>query len=96
MSVRLVVSITAKPGKGAELAKAFDDRAKITTKEDGCLQFEIFRGLDNPDRMVLLELWRDQAALDVHAQLLKDKFPALAPELRQLMEREDYTYTKRA
>ena len=95
MSVRLVVSITAKPGKGAELAQAFRERAKETTKEDGCMQFEIFRSAEHPDRLVMLELWRDQAAFDAHAKLNTTK-PPLAPELRLSAEREDYTYTRTA
>ena len=93
MSVRLVVSITSKPGKGAELLQAFRNRARETTKEDGCLQFEIFQSGEHPDRLLMLELWRDQAALDAHAKGLKGR-PPLAPDLRLVMEREDYTYTK--
>ena len=36
-------------------------------KEDGCQQFEIFQSALNPDKLVLLELWESQAALDAHA-----------------------------
>ena len=93
MPVRLVVSIAAKPGKGADLAQAFRERTRETTREDGCMQFEIFRSAEDPDRLVMLELWRDQAALDAHAALNKTK-PPLAPELRERAEREDYSYTR--
>ena len=36
MSIRLVVTFTAAPGKGAELAKAFEKRAAECRKEPGC------------------------------------------------------------
>jgi len=94
MEIRLVVTITAKPGKGAELARAFSQRAIDTRKEDGCNQFEAFVSADDADKVVILERWRDQAALDAHAQLLKTSYPPLVPELRERMEREDYRYAR--
>ncbi len=94
MSVRLVVHITAKPGKGAELARAFSQRAIDTRKEDGCIQFEAFVSADDPDRVAVLEHWRDQAALDAHAQLLKTHYPPLVPELRAELIREDYSFNR--
>lgn len=94
MEIRLVVTIEAIPGKGAALARAFSERAIETRKEDGCHQFEAFTSADNPDRVVVLERWRDQAALDAHAQLLKTLYPPLAPELRASLQREDYAYAR--
>jgi quinol monooxygenase YgiN len=69
MSIRLVVTITAAPGKGAELAQAYKARCAECMKEPGCEQFEIFQGVADPDRLTLLERWADKAALDVHAKL---------------------------
>ncbi len=94
MSVRLVVHITAKPGRGAELAQAFSKRAVDTRKEDGCIQFEAFVSADDPDRVAVLEHWRDQAALDAHAELLRIHYPPLVPELRAELIREDYSYNR--
>jgi quinol monooxygenase YgiN len=93
MSVRLVVTISAVPGKGTELAQAFVGRCAECMKEPGCEQFEIFQSMANPDRLALLERWTDQAALDVHAKLNATR-PAMRPELRQDSEREDYTYSR--
>ena len=91
MAVRLVVSITAAPGKGAELAQAFKPRCAECMQEPGCEQFEIFQSAVNPDRLALLERWTDQAALDAHAKLNATR-PPLRPELRASSEREDYAY----
>jgi len=94
MSVRLVVSITAAPGKGAELAQAYKQRCAECMKEPGCEQFEIFQSLVDPDKLALLERWSDQAALDTHAKLNATR-PALRPELRAGGgEREDYEYRR--
>src|SRR4029434_3819533 len=81
MAVRLVVTITAAPGKGAELAQVHKASCAEDEKEPGCEQFEIFQSVANPDRLALLERWADQAALDVHAKLNATR-PPLRPELR--------------
>jgi len=93
MAVRLVVTITAAPGRGHEFAQAFKVRCEESRREPGCQQFEVFQSVGNPDRFALLELWDDQAALDVHAKLNTTK-PPVRPELRQGSEREDYTYNR--
>ena len=94
MAVRLVVTITAAPGKGAELAREYRGRCTDVMAEPGCLQFEVFQSALDPDKLVLLELWRDQAALDVHAQVNTTRAP-LPPGLRAGSgEREDYEYKR--
>ncbi len=92
MTVRLVVTITAAPGKGAELAQAFKGRCAEVMQEPGCEQFEIFQSALNPDKLVLLELWEDQAALDVHAKVNTTRAPMPAGLRAGAGEREDYEY----
>jgi quinol monooxygenase YgiN len=97
MPVRLVISLQAQPGKGAELLRAMEQRCVEVRKEPGCQQFEVFQSGNNPDNLCLLELWADQAALDVHAALNASRpaNPALA-ELRAggPGTREDYEYNR--
>jgi len=97
MPVRLVITSHAKPGKGTELARAMADRCRAVQQEPGCQQFEVFQSALDPDTLIVLELWADQAALDVHAQLnaTRPPNPALA-ELRAdgVRPREDYVYNR--
>jgi len=97
MPVRLIITMQAKPGKGAELAQAMAGRCREVQQEPGCQQFEVFQSALDPDRLILLELWADQAALDVHAQVNASRppNPALA-ELRaaSTIPREDYEYNR--
>jgi len=94
MQVRLVVTITAAPGKGGELAAIYRGRCADVMREPGCEQFEVFQSAVDPDKLVLLELWKDQAALDVHAQVNLTRAP-LPPGLRVGGgEREDYAYNR--
>lgn len=94
MAIRLIVSISAAPAKGAELARLYKSRCAEIMKEPGCEQFEVFQSVIDPDRLTLLERWTDQAALDAHAQLNATR-PPLPAELRLgPAEREDYVYNR--
>jgi quinol monooxygenase YgiN len=94
MAVRLVVTITAMPGKGADLAQAFKARCADVMSEPGCEQFEVFQSVLDPDKLVLLELWKDQAALDAHAKVNATRAPLPAGLRLGAGEREDYEYAR--
>jgi len=94
MAIRLIVTITAAPAKGSDLAQRYRSRCAEIMNEPGCEQFEVFQSVVNPDRLALLERWTDQAALDVHARFNSTRPPPL-PELRVgKTEREDYEYNR--
>jgi quinol monooxygenase YgiN len=94
MSVRLVISMEAAPGKGAELLKAMEARCVLSRTDKGCLQFEAFQSGNNPDKLALLELWETSEDLAAHAKLQAQRPPL--PEGLRLGggEREDYTYNR--
>jgi quinol monooxygenase YgiN len=94
MAVRLVVTFHATPGRGGELAQAMKARCEVSQQDAGCEQFEVFQSVFDPDKLVLLELWKDQAALDAHAKLQTLR-PPLPEGLRLgAGEREDYAYNR--
>ena len=97
MSVRLIVTMNAQPGKGTDLLAEMEKRCVEVRKEPGCEQFEVFQSGNNPDKICLLELWADQAALDVHAQ--KNASAPPNPRMAELraegvVPREDYEYNR--
>ena len=94
MAIRLVVTITAAPGKGTELAQAYKARCLQVMQEPGCEQFEVFQSVVNPDRLTLLERWVDQAALDTHARVNQSRTPLPAGLRGGAGEREDYEYNR--
>lgn len=94
MAIRLVVTITAAPGKGTELAAAYKARCAQIMQEPGCKQFEVFQSVLNADRLTLLERWVDQAALDAHAKVNQSRPPLPAGLREGAGEREDYAYKR--
>lgn len=61
--IRLAVqsNVASKERVEAALAAAKDIRA-----EEGCLQYELFRGIEFPENVAQLELWESEAAYDAH------------------------------
>ncbi|HEY3796810.1 MAG TPA: antibiotic biosynthesis monooxygenase [Caulobacteraceae bacterium] len=94
MAVRLIISINAAPGKGAEFAAAFAGRCKEVMTEPGCLQFEVFQSALDPDKLTLLELWEDEEALAVHGKANANRAPLPSGLRGTGGGREDYTYNK--
>ncbi len=66
MAIRLVVTFTAQPGKAQDFADAFKPVMEITHAEKGCEQYQLFRALDDADKLVLLERWTSAEDLDAH------------------------------
>jgi len=95
MSVRLVITINAAPGKGAEFAEAFKGRCEEVMTEPGCEQFEVFRSALDPDKLVLLELWKDEAALEAHGKMNATRAPLPSGLRGTGGGREDYVYNPR-
>jgi quinol monooxygenase YgiN len=89
-----VITVEAEPGKGAELASVMRDYCNRAAAEEGCEQFELFVSADDPDRLVVLERWADQAALDAHAERNAAQPPSIPAGLRKGGEREDYEYRR--
>ncbi len=66
--LEMTAHITAKPGKGRELKAALKEVVELTKKEPGCLEFRIFEDLENPEKFVLWEVFRDRQALVEHIE----------------------------
>ena len=59
-------SATAAPGHRRELVDAARAVTAATRADDGCLSYTFAADLGDPDVIVSVEVWRDQAALDAH------------------------------
>jgi quinol monooxygenase YgiN len=95
MSVRLIITLNAAPGMGAEFAEAFVERCREVMTEPGCEQFEVFRSALEPDKLVLLELWESEAALAEHAKMNQTRAPMPAHLRGGGATREDYIYSRK-
>src|SRR5438045_9174558 len=99
MSIRLVVHITAKPGRGPEFARIYNARCAEIRKRAGCIEHQIYQDLSDPDNFVQLELWSSQEALDAHLELNRTNgpWPGVAEVRAEApYSREDYVSNRTA
>lgn len=65
---KFIITIQLRPGtRDAILARAPDVQA-LTRAEPGCLSYDFFTCTDDPDRLVFVETWKDEAAHAFHMQ----------------------------
>ena len=75
MPVRLVVTFNVLPGRADDFIAAWPDRIKEVHEEPGCDQYELFRAVDRPDAVVLLEMWSSTETLQAHAEMNQKRTP---------------------
>jgi quinol monooxygenase YgiN len=81
MAVRVIVAIDALPGKGGELARLRKAHHEEIRKEPGCEQFDLFQNTEDPDKLLLVERWTDEASLAAHSERNKTR-PQVGTDLR--------------
>ncbi|WP_439859755.1 putative quinol monooxygenase [Pseudomonas sp. MBLB4136] len=62
----LIVTLIARPGQAAAVEAALRLLIPSSQAEAGCLQYNLHRHRDNPQRFSMIEQWQDRAALDAH------------------------------
>ena len=67
-TIILHCTYTCKSGMAGPFVKALKDSGaqESVRAEDGCLQYDYHISCEAPDTVVLLEQWRDAAALEQH------------------------------
>ncbi len=63
--IMTVVEYEVKPQHRNAFIDVAKGHAERSRAQDGCLQFDVLRAVDD-NRVLLVEAWRDQAALDAH------------------------------
>ena len=66
--IQLIARYVISPGKEDEVNRLLGELATASRGEAGNVSFEAFAGLDDPRRIVLLERYRDAAALAAHRE----------------------------
>lgn len=56
----------ARAGRRSELVAAAAQVAQASRDDDGCLSYGFYNDIEEPDTLLSLEVWRDEAALAAH------------------------------
>jgi len=67
--IMIVVEFEVKPEHRDAFIELIKGHAQRSRAEDGCQQFDVLLPQEDQRRVLLVEAWRDEAALDVHIKL---------------------------
>ena len=68
MSIAVNLYYTGQNGSARRFAEEMErsGTADLIRREDGCERYAYFLPLDDPETVLLIDIWRDQAAIDRH------------------------------
>lgn len=68
MSITVNLYYTGKDGNARKFAQEMEESgtAEAIRREDGNLKYEYFFPMQDPETVLLIDSWRDQAAIDAH------------------------------
>ena len=83
--IGLIAKLKVQPGRGAEFEKAFKPLSDIVNSdaEPGAVLYKLCKTRSDPDTYVVMELYRDQAAVEEHPKTRH--FTELWPTLQPLL-----------
>jgi len=93
MSFVLQVSIKIKPENVDAFMKKLDDNARAARTEPGCKQFEVLVDPKDKTKLMLYEVYKDEAAFEAHQQTphfkkyVAEAVPMLADRVRNVWKR---------
>ena len=64
--VPLIATINSLPGHAESVAAGLQALVVASNAEAGCQRYELHANPANPQQFVMLEQWRDDAALELH------------------------------
>ena len=80
----IVAYLTAKPGMEAKFKEEMTAQAKrCLANEPGCLQFDVVQDPKEPTRFVMLEVYKDDAAIKAHTD--SEHFKNFRPVVTELV-----------
>ncbi|MEI4472148.1 putative quinol monooxygenase [Frigidibacter sp. MR17.24] len=65
---KFIITIDCQPGTRARILERAPAAQAATRAEPGCLAYDFYTCTDDPDRLVFVESWRDEAAHAVHME----------------------------
>ena len=94
MSITVHLYYRGKNGSARKFAEEMEKSgvAAAIRAEEGSLRYAYYQPLDDPETILLIDSWRDQAAIDAHhASPMMAQIAALREKYDLHMEAERYT-----
>ena len=66
--IRLIVKLNTSKGDDQSFVDAWLPHLAEVSEEEGCLEFDLFRSVTNPEELVLVEQWGSAELLMTHVK----------------------------
>jgi len=64
--ITIVAKLTLKPGKKEEFKTLTEELRRESRKEKGCISYNLYEDINNPNSLVFIEEWKDEEAIKFH------------------------------
>lgn len=88
----VVAYMRAAPGKRDVLRQVLEGLIEPTSKEKGCINYDLHQGVADPDRFFFYENWESDADLDAH--LDAPHLRAFAARIPELLDEQGLTVNR--
>lgn len=75
--IKVVAKSELIDGKKEEVLNMLDEMIALTRKEDGCISYELFEDMNNPNIITFIEEWEDMDKLKAHME--SEHFKRIVP-----------------
>ncbi len=82
--IKVVAKSHAKADKLNKILELSKEMVEKTVKEEGCISYELFQDIKDPNQLVIIEEWENEESLDRH--MVSEHFKRLIPQMNELRE----------
>lgn len=82
--ITIVAKSTIKAGKKEEYLNLIEELILKSREEKGCISYNLYEDIKNPNVMTFIEEWEDQDAISAHNATIH--YTTIVPKLRELRE----------
>lgn len=65
---KFIITIELQPGSAETVLARAHEALAATRAEEGNISYDFFQSIDNPDKIVFVETWKDEAAHAFHME----------------------------
>ncbi len=84
--IAIFADFPLKSDKVDEFLTAVAPLIKASNEEEGCIRYELHKALNEENTYLMIEEWKDQAAIDFHNQT--EHFTTIVPLFRDMLRQE--------
>jgi len=84
MAVTVIAEVHAREGLADQLRESLQQGREVALGSEGCESFEVFVGIDDPNRFYMLERWTSE---ELHAKHFEEKVAPYLENYKSLLDR---------